>query len=51
MMLCIVFTDTYFFFFFFGGGGGGECTWDSGCTVRYQILFLIFYFILYLTRD
>ena len=25
MMLCIVFTDTYFFFFFFffGGGGGG----------------------------
>ena len=56
MMLCIVFTDTYFFFFFFfflGGGGGwvGGCTWDSGCTVRYQILFLIFYFILYLTRD
>ena len=26
MMLCIVFTDTYFFFFvffFLGGGGGG----------------------------
>ena len=24
MMLCIVFTDTYFFFFFFFGGGGGD---------------------------
>ena len=44
MMLCIVFTDTYFFFFF-GGGGGMYLGLGLYSEISDFISYFLFYFI------
>ena len=49
MMLCIVFTDTYFFFFFFflGGGVGGGVGMYLGLGLYSEISDFIPHFLFY----